>query len=440
MKYITSLSITVAFVAISMSSTGQDSTDRFLSVDSLFELVATYSTSVAIAGINTELRKQYIEVAKLQRLPGISTALSYGYLSNADIWTPGFKDHLTGDIPHQFTVLSLSGGLTLYKGGLVNESISNAGIEREGASVREEKTLSDTRFKALSIYLDIFMFRNQRAVFQNNARLANERLGNIRLMFKKGMVTQNEVLRSELILSDFQLAVRRSENNLDMANTDLNILTGYLPSHRTLPDSSLLTRIDSVQTVADLIGLAGQQNHELRLANVDHRIAESNLRMIQSERLPQLSFIAASNLQRPFTSTIPSVDIYYNIYQFGLSLQYNISSIYQTKRKVKAGKLFSSITLQKQTLIKQELETAVRNTVSKLNQAMDDLNTYRSDLVAANENYRVVERKYYNQLSLLTDLIDATNIKIEAELKVVNANIAVIQSWYQLKNIIGTLK
>ena len=57
----------------------------------------------------------------------------------------------------------------------------------------------------------------------------------------------------------------------------------------------------------------------------------------------------------------------------------------------------------------------------------------------ANENYRVVSNRYANGLALLTDLIDAGNVKLDAELKAVNARIQILFLYYKMKYVAHTL-
>jgi outer membrane protein TolC len=113
-------------------------------------------------------------------------------------------------------------------------------------------------------------------------------------------------------------------------------------------------------------------------------------------------------------------------------MSYNISSIYQSPRKIKAGKLQLQEARQYKQLQQQSIEVGVRTYYIKFREAEDELTTSRKDLRSAEENYRIVEKKYFNQLSLITDLIDATSTKIDAETKVTNAEINRIYAYYLL--------
>lgn len=57
----------------------------------------------------------------------------------------------------------------------------------------------------------------------------------------------------------------------------------------------------------------------------------------------------------------------------------------------------------------------------------------------ANQNYSVTSNRYKNDLALLTDMLDASNMKLSADLALVNARINVIYSYYKMKYITHTL-
>lgn len=51
----------------------------------------------------------------------------------------------------------------------------------------------------------------------------------------------------------------------------------------------------------------------------------------------------------------------------------------------------------------------------------------------------MVNNRYLNQLALITDMIDATNMKLDAELGEVDARINIAYAYYKMKYIAGQL-
>jgi len=303
-----------------------------------------------------------------------------------------------------------------------------------------EKNLEDIKFLVAAAYLDIYRLINQRKVYADNIWLSNERLGNILSLQKQGLVTNNDVLRTKLIISDLELAVHKIDDNIKILNQRLNMVLGLDLNERLMPDTTLLALSSHEESKEKLMADAFENNKELKTSAKEIEIAQTNLKLIEAHRYPRVSLFATDNLQRPFLFSIPPRDIYYNTWLAGVNISYNISSIYQSPRKIKAGRMHLVQSLAKETVQKQNVELTVNADLIKFNQVQFELATYIEDLQSAEENYRIVGKRYFNQLALLTDLIDATNTKIQAELKVSNARINVVFTQYQLKKSIGLLQ
>jgi outer membrane protein len=425
-------------LVFSMTSFGQDS-ERKLTMENAFALALKNSTELKITDKAIAIARQKTEVAKLGRLPGISTALNYGYISNSQIWEPSFSKHTTAPIPHNLTQFSLQASEVIFKGGEISNTIKKSALEEQVAVLNHDKNLQGIKFIVAARYLDIYRQIIQRTVYVNNARLSQERLKNILSLHKQGVVTNNDVLRTKLILSDLELAVRKTDDNIAILNQQLNVVLGLDDDQRLLPDSTLLESGKETWELAELLRNAYRKNQEIQIAAKETTIARTNLKITEADRLPEISFFAGSNLQRPYTNSIPARDIYYNVWVTGLSVRYNIASIYQSPRKAKAVELQVEQSHEKEIHQKEQVELAVKAAFIKYNEAQDELQTYKDDLQSAEENYRLVEKKYFNQLALLTDLIDATNTKVEAELKVANSQINVVYTRYQVLKTTGSL-
>lgn len=417
----------------------QEAQPRVLTLQRAFELAEQNSAQLKIAEKNTELAKQKIEIAKLGHLPNISTSLNYGYLSNSQIWEPSFNKHITAPVPHNLTQFSVQASETIFRGGEIANNIKKASLEEQVALLNQDKNGEDIKFLVAAKYLDIYKFIIQRQVFENNTKLAKERLKNILNLQKQGLVTNNDVLRTQLIISDYELAIRKTDDNIAILTQQLNVVLGLGLNEPLVPDTTLLTVPFKNVTINQLMATSYANNKELKTAAKEIEIAETNLKIIRAERSPEISLFTSNNFQRPYTNSIPAMDIYYNIWLAGVSIKYNLSSIYQSPRKMKAGRILVEQSFAKETLQKQNVEVSVNAAFIKYKEAKDELDTYTSDLRSAEENYRIVEKKYFNQLALLTDIIDAANTKIEAELKVSNAQINIVYTHYQLQKSIGLL-
>jgi outer membrane protein len=440
MKYTFKLIFTAGLLSYCASLHGQDILkNRVLTIETAWDMALRNSTQLKIIAKNVEEARQQTEIEKLNKLPVISTGLDYAYLSNANIWTPTFSEHTVGHLPHQYTLFSTTAAEAVFKGGEVKNTILRSTFQEQVAALTLGQNIDEIKLLIAAKYLDIFGLINQRQVYLNNIKLAQNRLKNVLAMQKQGMVTQNDVLRTQLTISDYKLSLVKVNDNISIYNKQMNMVIGLPDTALMVPDSSLLHSHLQDDGLDSFLQIAHTESHELKIAAVRNRIAETNIKLAGSDRYPEISLISGNNFQRPFTTTIPAYDIFYNIWQAGIAIRYNISSIYQSPRKIKAGRLQLEESIQSESLTRQNLDVNVKAGYIQYHEALYELQTDEHDLGSAEENYRIVEKKYFNQLALLTDMIDAANTKIEAELKVTNAQINVMYTYYVLLKTIGTI-
>lgn len=408
-----------------------------LTLDEAVNLAVQNSKQLKVSAKFSELKGQQSAISKLNKLPTISSGLNYGYISSADSWTPGFSEHTKRYIPHQSTQLNVSATEVIFKGGVINYTIKKSSFEEQVAVLNLRRNITEIKFLVVALYLDIYRLMNQQIVFSNNIKLAKQRLNNIQVMFKQGTVTQNDVLRTELIISDYHLANSKIANSITILNTQLNTLIGLPDSASLVPDSAVLNTMPELGQLSYFLDLAYAENSGLKIASIENRIAETDIDIAKGERMPEVSIFTGSTLQRPFLNSVPPVDIFFNVWQAGVSMRYNISSIYQSPKKVRAASINYDRVKQQEILERENIVVYVKTAFIKCNEAKEEFETFRGDLKSAEENYRIVEKKYFNQLSLLTDLTEASNLKVEAELKVSNAQVDVVYTYYQLLRVAG---
>lgn len=122
-----------------------------------------------------------------------------------------------------------------------------------------------------------------------------------------------------------------------------------------------------------------------------------------------------------------------------MGVKYNISSLFKSNKKVKQARLQTRRAMEEQTLAHEQVENAVQAAYTDYLTSFTELQTKTKKTELANQNYKVTDNRYRNDLALLTDMLDASNTKLDAELGLVNARIDVIYNYYKMKYLTHTL-
>ncbi|MDV2446606.1 hypothetical protein CMU93_03730 [Elizabethkingia anophelis] len=411
---------------------------RSMTADEVMTLALQNHQQLKLSEKNIYISKQQTEVTKLQQLPTITASTSQFYLGNALIIDKDFSNSTHVAMPHYGSSYGVQASQLIFKGGLVKKSIEMAGLREQLAELDLEKNQQDVKFLVLSNYLDVYKLKNQEQIFLNNKKLAQERLKNIQKFNQQGMVTRNEVIRGELAIKNLDQGLLTLSNNKKILNYNLDVALGLPQNTEINPTESLVGK--ELEPGTDYyLQMAYQNNPQLKSANANIAVAQKNIEIINTDKMPTLSGFGGYNMQRPITTRTPVLDMYSNSWQAGISLSYNIDNLYKTKERLKVGELQKTQAQDALTLTKQNIDMTVNAAYVKYQESIDQAKLMDDAQKLAEENYKITEAKYLNQLAVQAEMIDAQNQKLQAELDFVTAEINVLYQYYNLLKSTGSL-
>ncbi len=411
---------------------------RQMTAEEVAQLAVQNHQQLKVSAQNINIARQNTEVVKLQKLPTITASTSQFYLGNAVAIDKDFSNTTTIQMPHYGSSYAVQATQLIFKGGLVNKSIELAGLREQLSELDLEKNKQDVKFLVISNYLDVYKIVNQQEVFRNNKKLAQERLKNVQKFYQQGMVTRNEVIRGELAIKNLDQGILTLVNNRKILNYNLSIALG-------LPEDTQIVPVENLENKEAGIGmdyymtLAHDSNPVMKSAKTNIEVADKNIDIIKTDKMPTIAGFGGYSLQKPITTRNPVLDMYSGGWQTGVSLTYNIDNLYKTKERVKLGELQKNQAYDAMTLTQQNIDMAVNAAYVKYQESIQQADILNEAKKLAEENYKITEAKYLNQLAVQAEMIDAQNQKLQSELDFANAEINVLYQYYNLLKTTGTL-
>ncbi len=408
-----------------------------LTLDELFRLGTENSLRLQATRMQEVIAADKEKTAQTSRLPDISIGATTGYIGRPTVFRQGLSQPVHPDMPDWSHNYNVEVTQPIYRGGKIHYTIKRSSLEKQIAALNSTNDKAEIKLLLLGQYMDLFSLYKQKEVFARNVEESARRLEDIRRLKKEGIVTRNDELRSELQLTNDQLAYREANDNIAIVSQQLDVVLGLDETLLLQPDTGLLYTAVSLESSDEYVRLAYENYPELQIARYNTRLAENDIRLSKADYLPSLSLRAANTLARPLSTTME--DMFSNNWNIALSLSYNLSSLYQNKHKVHEARQYVNIRKNREEQVRQDIRINVKSAWIKHHEALDRVEALLLSVRQAEENYRIVRNRYLNQLSILTDLLDASSIRLEAELQLTNARTEVIYSYYQLMRSCGNL-
>ena len=412
---------------------------RWMGIEEMFRLADEQSRSIQASEAGKAAADEALNAAKAQRLPDVSVSLSASYLGNGRIWERNFSHGMRIDMPHFGNNFAVEAQQVIYAGGAISSGIKQAELGQLLAELDLQQQVQEMRFLLAGHYLDLFQLDNQMLVLRKNLELAEQLIAHMEARLEQGAALQNDITRYELQREQLRLQLARVQDARAIANHQL-VTTLHLPEGTEIcPDTALLQRQIQALTEDEWQHMAESNNLALKQARASVRLSEQQVRQERAQRLPRVALVAVDHLDGPVTIEVPVLDNNFNYWYVGVGISYDLSSLYKRHAGLRQARMQVRQAEAQQQLAQEQVENAVQAGYVNLLTAFTDLRTQEKSVTLANEHYAVTDNRYRNGMALLTDMLDAGNMKLTADLGLVNARIGILYQYYKMQYLPHTL-
>lgn len=417
----------------------QRADSKLMSIQEMFDLAEANSRSIRTYDLAEKEAEQAVQIAKNALLPSVDVSLSASYLGDGWIADRDFSNGANAPMPHFGNNFAIEASQVIYAGGAISNSIAVAKLRKQLARLDKVRNREDIRFLLVGNYLELFKLQNQAAVYRKNIEQTVRLLADVKARQKEGLALKNDITRHELQLKTLEQALLQINNGITIANNELVTVLGMPLETSIRVDTCLLISLPVISNEVDWQVTALESSPLLQQAKLGIEESIHNEKIVNAERLPSVALIAGDHLDGPITIEVPPINKNFNYWYVGIGIKYNLASLYKTGSKSRLARYSYQKAVENELLLRDNIQTLVKASHVRFAEAFAMYDTQKKSLELAEQNYDVINNRYLNDLALITDMLDAGNSKLSAELQVVNARINILFNYYKLKKATGTL-
>lgn len=367
---------------------------------------------------------RYVEL-KDMALPSLRITAGYSRLSDID----PFKIRLTPTSP-EITLFPVI--LDNYTSrASINESVFNGFRLKNGMLSQQylleaskldfEKDKTEITFNIINAYYNLYKILASKHLVEQSLAQVEERLRDMKSMEAQGVVIHNDVLRVELQRSNIELSEIDINDNLEVANYNFAVMTGLPEGTRIEIDTLDLFKSKDVKSFPDYLKASLQKRADLKASEQRQKAAELNQKVVKGNMFPSLNVGANYYYANPNVRYIPPADVFHATWDVGVTLSWDLTALYTTRH---AGDEASAL-LEQSKAMNDQLSDAIRMEVNtdfvNYEQSIKKIDVAKRSVDQALENYRTSRSRYDSHIVLLTEVLDAEVLLLQANLNLAYA-------------------
>jgi len=441
MNAIKTFSVALSLLVLTAYDLSAQTPTRTLALDEAVQLGIQNSKQLKRSQYKIDEALTRVAQAKDAALPSAKVSFQYlhALMLSRVVEIPGVTKEpikLPFDFPAYMGTLSVSE--PIFNGNQFKYARQSADLMVQMSRLDADKDKDDITWVVISSYINYNKILQNQLIVAQNMQDIQGKLEEITKYEGQGLATKNDVLRYQLQQSQMQLTEIELENNRRIANYNMNILLG-------LPDSTQIIlpapsyKLDQNPVFTELVQQAETNRRELQDLSYQTKLADVTVKQIHDKRLPTVSATAGMNYINPTGQVIPTHNNLIAPVTLGIGASWDIGTLYTNKNKEREA-----------SLQRQELNTAKEQELDEIHkdvnknfilyrQSLEKIRVLQDAVTQAEENERITESKFRNNLVNTTDRIDAQTLLYQARVNLELAKSDATIAWYDMLHATGKI-
>jgi len=334
---------------------------------------------------------------------------------------------------------TLSINQPIFAGNQLRYARQSADLLLQMSKLNAEADKDEVIFTIIQSYINYYKLRQNQKILTQNLEDIENKLVEIKKFEAQGLATKNDVLRFELEKSNMKLNAIELDNNRKIVNYNLNVLLG-LPESTVIVEEHINYRLGENDPFENFLLQALKDRKELTELQYRLKLTDISIKKTQDEKLPTVS--AGGNLYfiNPSGNIIPKNGSYLAPFVVGISVGWDIGSLYKNKNKLTESKIQKQEEADKYEITKDRIKTEVNQSYLQYKQALEKITVLQEAIVQATENERIMESKFRNNLATTTDRIDAQTLLYQARINLELSKSDATAAYYMLLKSTGHIQ
>jgi outer membrane protein len=406
--------------------------------------------SLSIYSAQEEIKaKEFEELsAKADFYPKLSTSYSYSRLDNETVndaeyttypYNPLTMSHFAKEISpleentYEFNVTATQPLFTGWRLTILRD-LATLGVNT--AKIQKETVIQDLVLNVKAAYFGILKTEKLKKVARQTVELLEAQLRVSQAFYDEGIIAKNDLLQTEVQMAQAQQDMITATNRVEIAKSLFNtLLRRGLNQEVAVKD--ILDYYPVELTIDECTDKAELNRTEIKEVSLNIRSAEKNVDLTKSKYYPLVTLIG--NYQREADDILLDADPEEDVDNWTITLKGEWTFWEWKKKRHDVAAARANLAKAKYLLreVKDNIQLEVKEAYLSLREAEKNIQVAKKAVVQAEENFRMNEERYKQQVATSTDVLDALTLLTQARTNYFNALSEHNITWARLERAMG---